>query len=206
MPRQADTRVRARDEFARLLAERGYLGVSLDEIAKTVDVKKASLYHHFPGGKPALFMEVAHHYIEETSAALQRALGGDGDLRDRLLALADTYARGTYNSALGDQIYYATRHLDDAQRADVSHAYVRSLITPVTDLMAQAVETGELRKADPSFLAMAFMELAGMLQPMPADVAMPPQERPVPPPADQLVHEVVDLFLRGAAVPDRPMT
>ncbi|MET8049943.1 TetR/AcrR family transcriptional regulator [Streptosporangium sp. NPDC005286] len=206
MPRQADTRVRARDEFARLLAEHGYLGVSLDEIAKTVDVRKASLYHHFPGGKPALFMEVAHHYIEETSAALQQALEGDGDLRNRLLALADNYARGTYDSVLGDQIYYATRHLEDAQRADISRAYVRSLITPVTDLMAQAVEAGELRKADPSFLAMAFMELAGMLQPMPADVAMPPQERPVPPPADQLVHEVVDLFLRGAAVSDRPMT
>ncbi|WP_433360573.1 TetR/AcrR family transcriptional regulator [Streptosporangium sp. CA-115845] len=206
MPRQADTRVRARDEFARLLAEHGYLGVSLDEIARTVDVKKASLYHHFPGGKPALFMEVAHHYIEETSAALQQALEGDGDLRDRLLALADTYARGTYDSVLGDQIYYATRHLEDAQRADISRAYVRGLITPVTDLMAQAVQTGELRKADPGFLAMAFMELAGMLQPMPADVAMPSQERPAPPPADQRACEVVDLFLRGAAALDRPMT
>lgn len=203
MPRQPDTRARARDEFARLLADRGYLGVSLDEIAKTVDVKKASLYHHFPGGKPALFMEVAHHYIAETAAVLQKALQTGGGLRDRLLALAATYAQGTYNSALGDQIYYATRHLDDAQRADVSHAYCRDLITPVTGLMADAVETGQLREADPGFLATAFMELAGMLQPMPDDLAMPPQERPTTPPADRRVHDVVDLFLRGAA-PDRP--
>ncbi|MEZ7124772.1 hypothetical protein ACBR40_05510 [Nonomuraea sp. AD125B] len=33
MTQQVDTRTRARDEFARLLAERGYLGVSLAEAA-----------------------------------------------------------------------------------------------------------------------------------------------------------------------------
>ncbi|NBM18323.1 TetR/AcrR family transcriptional regulator [Streptomyces sp. GC420] len=202
MPRQTDTRARARDEFARLLAERGYLGVSLDEIAKTVDVKKASLYHHFPGGKPALFTEVAHHYIEETAAVLQQALETGDGLRERLLALAGTYARGTYNSALGDQIYHATRHVDEARRSELSHAYVRQLIQPVTDLMGRAVETGQLRESDPGFLAMAFMELAAMLQPMPEDVAMPAQERPAPAPAGALTEEVVDLFLRGAA-PER---
>ncbi|WP_228183866.1 TetR/AcrR family transcriptional regulator [Streptomyces anulatus] len=195
MPRQSDTRTRARDEFAHRLADYGYLGVSLDDIAKAVDVKKASLYHHFPGGKPALFMEVADHYTREASALLQSALATPGTLRDKLLALAASYATGTYNSALSNQIYYATRHLEDEQRAEVSHAYVRGLIQPVTDLMTQAVATGGLRQADPGFLATAFMELAATIHPA--------QEDCTPPAADRLAQDVVDLFLRGAG-PETP--
>ncbi|MDT0268682.1 TetR/AcrR family transcriptional regulator [Streptomyces sp. DSM 44915] len=199
MPRQTDTRTRARDEFARRLTEHGYLGVSLDDIAKAVDVRKASLYHHFPGGKPALFMAVAAHHTEEAAAVLAHALATPGTLRDRLLALAASYAQGTYNSALSHQIYYGTRYLDDAQRAEISHAYVHGLIQPVTDLMAQAVETGELRQADPEFLATAFMELAATVQPVPEDIALPKPSRATPAPADRLARDVVDLFLRGAA-------
>ncbi|MFD7069965.1 TetR/AcrR family transcriptional regulator [Streptomyces sp. NPDC059913] len=195
MPRQSDTRARARDEFARRLADYGYLGVSLDDIAKAVDVKKASLYHHFPGGKPALFMEVADHYTKEASALLQSALATPGTLRDKLLALAASYAQGTYNSALSNQIYYATRHLEESRRAEVSHAYVRGLIQPVTDLMAQAVATGALRQADPGFLATAFMELAATVH--------PPQDDCHQASADRLAQDVVDLFLRGAG-PDTP--
>ncbi|MFF0116770.1 TetR/AcrR family transcriptional regulator [Streptomyces prasinus] len=195
MPRQTDTRARARDEFAHRLTDYGYLGVSLDDIAKAVDVKKASLYHHFPGGKPALFMEVADHYTKEASALLQSALATPGTLRDKLLALAASYSQGTYNSALSNQIYYATRHLDDDQRAEVSHAYVRGLIQPVTDLMAQAVATGELREADPGFLSTAFLELAGTVD--------FPQDDRTPAAADRLAQDVVDLFLRGAG-PDTP--
>lgn len=197
MPRQTDTRTRARDEFARRLADCGYAGVSLDDIAKAVDVRKASLYHHFPGGKPALFMEVADHYTQEAAALLQSALATPGGLRDKLLALAASYAHGTYNSALSNQIYYAIGHLDDARRDEVSTAYVRGLIQPVTDLMAAAVTAGELRPGDPGFLATAFMELAATVQPA------SPQDSSAPSSADRLAQDVVDLFLHGAA-PDAP--
>ncbi|MEU6728868.1 TetR/AcrR family transcriptional regulator [Nonomuraea wenchangensis] len=203
MTQQVDTRTRARDEFARLLAERGYLGVSLEEVATMVQVKKASLYHHFPGGKAALFAAVAHHYIHESSAGLRAALDSGDTVRDRLLALARTYAQGAFNSVLGDRIYDATRHVDDATRAEISHAYVQALVAPVTELMERAVEAGELRQADPRFLALAFMELAAVAQPLPPEVALPPQERPAPTPCQQLAQDVVDLFLYGAA-PDRP--
>ncbi|GAA2214850.1 hypothetical protein GCM10009850_103160 [Nonomuraea monospora] len=189
MTPQGDTRTRARDEFARLLTERGYLGVSLEEIATTVNVKKASLYHHFPGGKTALFTTVAHHYIQQTSTALRTALNTGDTLHDHLLALADAHAQGTFNSTLGNRVYDATRHMDDTTRADICHAYQQALIAPVTDLMKHAIETGQLRQADPGFLATAFMELAA--------AALPPQERPTP--CRQRPQDVVDLFLHGAA-------
>ncbi|MCX5414862.1 hypothetical protein [Streptomyces sp. NBC_00059] len=67
---------------------------------------------------------------------------------------------------------------------------MRGLIQPVTDLMARAVTTGELREADPGFLATAFMELAATVR--------PPQDGGTPAAADRLAQDVVDLFLRGA--------
>ncbi|MEV8453090.1 hypothetical protein AB0467_12415 [Streptomyces sp. NPDC052095] len=110
-------------------------------------------------------------------------------------AARTAYAQGTYNSALSNRIHYAIRHLDDDQRAEVSGTYVSGFIQPVTDLMARAVTTGELRGADPGFLATAFMELAATVH--------PPQDDCPPASADRLAQDVVDLFLRGAG-PETP--
>ena len=45
-----DTRTRAVEAFTARLATQGYLGVTLDAVAVEVGVRKASLYHHIPGG------------------------------------------------------------------------------------------------------------------------------------------------------------
>ncbi|MFI6990555.1 hypothetical protein [Nonomuraea wenchangensis] len=96
----------------------------------------------------------------------------------RLLAPAGTYAQGAFDSVLGDRVHDATRHVDDATRAEI---------------------------ADPGFPAPAFMELAAVAQPLPPPVALPSQERQAPTLCRQPAQDVVDLFLYGAA-PDRPDT
>ncbi|MFG1616198.1 hypothetical protein ACGFI3_25845 [Nonomuraea wenchangensis] len=59
--------------------------------------------------------------------------------------------------------------------------------------------------ADPWFPAPAFKERAAVAQPLPPDMALPPQERPAPTLYREPAQDVVDLFLNGAA-PDRPDT
>lgn len=94
-------------------------------------------------------MEVADHCTKEASALLHSALATPGTLRDKLLVLAASYAEGTYNSQLSNQIYYAIRHLDDDQGAEVSHAYVRGLIQSAVDRLARDVVDLFLRGAGP---------------------------------------------------------
>ena len=195
----ADTRACLIDRFTHQLVEQGYLGISLNTIAADCGIRKASLYHHFPGGKAELFREVALGYIDQQVARLSAALVATGDLTARLTALAGLYTQpGVHVSDLGQAVYQATRHLPGDLRSEVSHAYVDSLISPVTELMGQAVADGDLAPADPGFLSWTFFALASSLTPIPDDLAMPPDERgegPTDPSAS--VRAVVDLFLNG---------
>ncbi|MBZ0309485.1 MAG: TetR/AcrR family transcriptional regulator, partial [Anaerolineae bacterium] len=47
-----------------LFAERGYTAVTLRDIAEAVGLRHASLYHHVPGGKEALFIEVTERTMK----------------------------------------------------------------------------------------------------------------------------------------------
>lgn len=201
----SDTRLRILDEFSRHLLDHGYEGVSLDGIARGVQVRKASLYHHFPGGKEEMYTQVALRYVTESAEVLTAALSVPGGLRAQLEAVVASFAaHDGPSTAMGQRIFDATRRLGDETRSLVSHRYVDSLIAPVTSLMAAAVERGELRAADPGFLANAFLCLAAVAEPMPEDVAMPPAERGdpacTPGQHSDAVPAVVDLFLRGAGV------
>ncbi|GII89804.1 TetR/AcrR family transcriptional regulator [Sinosporangium siamense] len=200
-PRQSDTRHKLLDEFATQLLERGYPGISLSEIAGAVGIRKASLYHHFPDGKESLFAEVSLRYIEELHTVLREALDTPGGLGAQLSAIVAGHAADAYRSAMGMRIFDSTRYVGDDIRTQVSQRYVHALIAPVTDLMAAAVDRGELRPADPAFLASAFLELAAVAEPLPPDTALPPAQGPPNPPAvvPGVVPAVVELFLRGAA-------
>ena len=61
------------------LAGGGYLGVSLEEVAKDVGVSKPALYYHFPGGKEELFVEIVHRSLRHIREGLERAMAGPED-------------------------------------------------------------------------------------------------------------------------------
>ena len=77
---ETETRTRLLDAAERLFQERGYGAVSMADVAGAVGIRKASLYHHVPGGKEELFVEVSvrafarHH--EGLTAALRESEGG----------------------------------------------------------------------------------------------------------------------------------
>lgn len=194
--RTRDTRQEIVHRFADQLAAAGYLGASLDVVAREVGIKKASLYHHFPEGKESVYREAALQQIAGQVTRLRGVLEADGALEDTLVGLASLHLDVEPGaSALDQQIYDATRHVSDDVRAEVSDAYVGGLIEPVVDLMRGAVTDGVLT-GDPSFLAWSFLGLASSVAPIPDDVGMPPDRRGEQ--SARSVRAVVDLFLDGA--------
>jgi len=58
-PRRRDGRQRLLDGAGRLLAEKGYAGMELRDVAERGKAPRGSIYHHFPGGKAQLAAEAA---------------------------------------------------------------------------------------------------------------------------------------------------
>ena len=58
-PKRRDGRERLLDGARRLLAEKGYAGMELRDVAERGEAPRGSIYHHFPGGKRQLAIEAA---------------------------------------------------------------------------------------------------------------------------------------------------
>jgi AcrR family transcriptional regulator len=73
------TRERVLDAAEKLFTERGFAAVKLRDIAQAVGLNHASLYHHAPGGKEELYIEVMRRGLQRHQAGLQGAIAGAGD-------------------------------------------------------------------------------------------------------------------------------
>jgi len=74
-----------------LFGRYGYAGASLDAVAAAAGVTKGAAYHHFPGGKAALFRAVFVRHQERLATALAEAGARAPDPRAALLAGARTF-------------------------------------------------------------------------------------------------------------------
>jgi AcrR family transcriptional regulator len=78
--------------LADVFRRRGFEGATLSELARVTGLGKASLYHHFPGGKVEMADALTRHAIAELDARAFRHLDGSAPWRDRLDAFIDGFA------------------------------------------------------------------------------------------------------------------
>ena len=73
-PLNSEARERVFVAAERLFAERGYTAVTLKDIAAAIGIRHASLYHHVPGGKEELYLEVMERHFKHHAVGLQHAI------------------------------------------------------------------------------------------------------------------------------------
>ncbi len=95
-PPRRDGRERLLGGARRLLAEKGYAGMELRDVAAVGDAPRGSIYHHFPGGKRELAVEAAALEGREIRAAIQRSLTERG-LRETLAMFGEMFRRRVKN-------------------------------------------------------------------------------------------------------------
>ncbi len=71
---------------------RGYDGATLVHLAEAAGLSKASLYHHFPGGKPEMAATLVRFAIADLEQKAFACLQESGDPDDRLLAFINGFA------------------------------------------------------------------------------------------------------------------
>ena len=136
--KKAQTRDALADAALRLFLERGYDGVSLNDIADAADVSVTTLFKHFPGGKETLVFDQESDREASLVAAVQARAPGQsilGALRDFL---------APHQKIKADHRPEFQRFLDLIQGTPALRAYSQKMWRRHEDALARAIcaETG----------------------------------------------------------------
>jgi AcrR family transcriptional regulator len=91
-PKRRDGRERLLEGAGRLLAEKGYAGMELRDVAERGSAPRGSIYHHFPGGKAQLAAEAAEVDGARVRAAIEKSLAERG-LKGTLRMFGELFRR-----------------------------------------------------------------------------------------------------------------
>jgi AcrR family transcriptional regulator len=87
-----DGRARLLEGARRLLAEKGYAGMELRDVAERGEAPRGSIYHHFPGGKRQLAIEAAALEGRHIRDSIERSLAERG-VRATLTLFGEIFRR-----------------------------------------------------------------------------------------------------------------
>lgn len=180
------TRSRAVVAAERLLAERGYLGLSMQQVAEDTGIKKATLYHHFPGGKDELVMTVAHDLLDREGVGIVAALASRPTALQRLESLLEYALDNERLGVTGGALRDASRFLPEAHRRVLETRVAEVLHGRVHGVLRAGVAAGELRPHDTGLSTLLFLSVLSAVS---GGTTFPPR--------DTLARDLVALFRHG---------
>lgn len=96
-----DTRERLVAATSKLVRKKGYFGTGINEILKSIEIPKGSLYHHFPAGKDELIQAAILYGGESQMYKYGVALRGKG-VEEGLSAMIDVMVNELLDSDFED--------------------------------------------------------------------------------------------------------
>ncbi len=184
----SEARERLLREAERQFGERGYTAVTLREIANALQIKQASLYHHVPGGKEQLFVEVAERTFAHHRTGLEQAIAEAGpDLRIALRAVA-TWLLSHPPMDLVRMTYSDMPAIDPAHAQRLSWLAYSSMIAPIEAALTMALERGAIQHHNLGLVAGGLLGMIESLHAAPGDA---PISRVT------MAYELIDVMLDG---------
>lgn len=191
-----DSRQRLLDTAQALFHERGYRGVTMQDIARQLGIRQASLYYHVPDGKEQLFVEMAMRNFEQHRIGLQAALDrADDNLEAQLRAAAGWFTAQPPMNLLG------MMHADMPALCPENHRRLtlfaaHCFFEPIAAVFAEAMARGEIRLMQPDLLAGSFLALMD-------GVSYSAQHQPGTSPRRVMAEATISLILDGLRPRDR---
>jgi len=149
------------DASERLFSELGYRAVTLQDIAKAVEMRHASLYYYAPQGKEQLYIEVMERSFKRHGEGLTNAVieAGD-DFRAQIHAVAHWFATHPPID-LGRIVRSDMPSINPVDAGRLVDLSLETLRVPISAVIRNATKKGFIEVADPDFAAMG---LVGLLQ------------------------------------------
>ncbi len=139
------------EEGWRLFQQKGYRGVTVDELCSQCGVTKPTLYYYFHD-KETLFVQVLQHKLRGFHTVMERP----GSLAQRLQAVASSILesfQNEYTALLRDR-----EHIKEPEHLrSIRDAFHSELFGPLNDLMQSGIERGELAGSSAELLSLAFL-------------------------------------------------
>jgi AcrR family transcriptional regulator len=147
-PLRSEARERVLVAAEQLFAEKGYGPVTLRQIGAKAGLNHSSLYHHAPGGKEDLFVEVMERLYARHQQGIRQALHTAApDLRKQLYALADwLLAQPPLDLVRLEYVDMPDLQPGAVQR--LSAAAYEALQVPMVEALAAAQARGEIGAHD----------------------------------------------------------
>lgn len=166
----SDARQRVLDVAEKLFAERGYRAVTLKEIAAEVGIRHASLYHHVPGGKEELFIEVTERNLARHRAGIEEAVSSvPQEIRAQLKAIAGWLISQPPMDLI--RMVNSDMPAISAQEAwRLSELAAETMIQPIHALLKQAQARGEINHDDLGVVAGGLLGMIESMHAVPQDV------------------------------------
>lgn len=167
-PPNTDARERVLQAAEQLFAQKGYTAVTLRDIAAEVGIRHASLYHHVPGGKEELFVEVAERNFRRHYVGLQQSMSEAApDIRAQLQAIAN-WLLSQPPMDLVRMMHSDMPAIDQAHAGRLSMMALESLIEPIHEALQRAAERGEVQHDDLGLVAGGILGMIEALYAVPA--------------------------------------
>ena len=179
---------------ARVFSRRGYVGSTIEEIAREADYSPASLYSYFKG-KEELFSELFAYLTDRLIDAVTRPLPDGIPFRARLAWMLSESAKSASKSkhllvaTFQQRIVIATELSE--RLAEVQMRNHQRYFAVLEELMNRGIEEGALKPGDPMDYAWSFF---GIIQS--AYVRWIIQDRELD--IEKLSHQALDIFFDGA--------
>ncbi len=148
----------------RLFSERGYSSVTLRDIANELGIRQASLYHHVPGGKEQLFVEVTERSLERARVELDRAIKEAGDNLRVQLSQAAGFLLSQPPFDLARMIRSDMPAISEVHARRLTQIALRSLVMPIELAFASARDRGEHQMPYERLLAGSFLAIIETVQ------------------------------------------
>lgn len=175
-----------------LFMQKGYEAVTVKDIAKQAGIHHASLYHHVPGGKEDLYVEVMTRNLERHQHALHQAIeDGMEDLRAQLYGVA----KWLLSQPPMDMVrltYSDLPAINPAVAIELENRAYVALLLPIENILMQASVRGEIAHPHLANIAGAVLSAIEGLHAIPSDYLEVSRL--------DMAKELIDVFIRGIAI------
>lgn len=185
----SEARERVLEAAERLFSERGYAAITIKDIAQAAGIHHASLYHHSPGGKEELFVEVTERNLIRHQQGIEAAISAGGDdLRTQLQGVA-AWLLAQPPMDFIRMIHSDWPAINPAAAERLSDLAFASLFMPIVHILVQAEARGDIEHHDFGNIGGAIFSSLEALHTIPKEHL----EKPLL----MMATELIDVFIRG---------